>query len=52
MRVAVLTPADFARMEPLATRTWHFSVFRERVVWRSDDPLDSRALEFRATSWR
>jgi len=26
-------------------------VFRERVVWRSDDPLDSRSLEFPARSW-
>lgn len=44
--VAVMTPAAFARKEPIATQTWHLSVFRERVVWRSDDPLDPRSLEF------
>lgn len=49
--VAVLTPAAFACKEPIATQTWQLSVFRERVVWRSDDPLDPRSLEFRAASW-
>ena len=46
-----MTPAAFARKEPIATQTWHLSVFRERVVWRRDDPLDPQSLEFLATSW-
>jgi hypothetical protein len=41
-----MTPAAFARKELIASQTWHLSVFRERVVWRSDDPLDPRSLEF------
>lgn len=49
--VAVMTPAAFARKAPIATQTWHLSVFRERVVWRGDDPLDPRSLEFHAASW-
>jgi len=44
--VAVLTPAAFARKKPLATQTWHLAVFRERVVWRNDDPVEPLMLEF------
>lgn len=50
--VAVLAPSAFARKEPVATQTWHLSVFRERVVWRRDDPLAPVALEFAAAEWR
>lgn len=44
--VAVLGPGAFSRKEPIATQTWHLSIFRERVVWRSDDPLKPASLEF------
>jgi hypothetical protein len=50
--VAVLGPGAFARKEPIATQTWHLSVFRERVVWRSDDLLKPISLEFLASSWQ
>jgi glycine/D-amino acid oxidase-like deaminating enzyme len=50
--VAVLTPSAFARKNPLATQTWHLSVFRERVVWGSDDPLRPVSLEFAAAGWK
>ncbi|NJD86452.1 MAG: RES domain-containing protein [Betaproteobacteria bacterium] len=49
--VAVMTPAAFARKEPIATQTWHLSVFRERVVWRRDDPLAPLSLEFSPLPW-
>lgn len=50
--VAVLSPSAFARRTPLATQTWHLSVFRERVVWRSDDPVKAASIEFSAAGWR
>jgi hypothetical protein len=50
--VAVLSPLFFSRKEPIATQTWHLSVFRERVVWRSDDLLKPASLEFPASSWQ
>lgn len=50
--VAVLSPTAFARRTPLATQTWHLSVFRERVVWRSDDLVKPVSIEFPAAGWR
>ena len=48
---AVLSPTAFSAKEPIASQTWHLSVFRERVVWRSDNPLKHTSLEFLAAGW-
>jgi hypothetical protein len=50
--VALLSPAAFARTAPIAAQAWHLAVFRERVVWRSDDPVSPVSLEFPASAWR
>lgn len=49
--VAVLDPAAFSCKEPIASQTWHLSIFRERVVWRNDNPLKAISLEFPAAGW-
>lgn len=49
--VAVLDPAAFSFHEPIASQTWHLSIFRERVVWRSDNPLKDISLEFPTARW-
>ena len=48
---AVLTPAAFAKPEPVAQQTWLLSVTRERVVWQRTQVLSAEAHEFVASGW-
>jgi hypothetical protein len=49
---AVLTPAAFARGNPLEQQTWMLSVARERVVWQRTGVLRPHEFEFDPALWR
>ncbi len=50
--VVVMGPGAFSRKGPVKVETWQLAVFRERVVWRRDDPVRPLSVEFPASGWQ